>query len=184
MTIRRKAQQLARQFGRGAEEAEDFEQENALRLWRAQQRYDPARSSRATFARRVLDNQAASILKSRDCDKRRLESPATPGAGDAERMGEVIDISDLLARDRELRDEEALRIDVANVLAMLPSEYRELCSRLMQRTVADSAKALGRSRSSTYDSISKIRGHFERAGLGDHLSPDTSASASVRRGRR
>jgi DNA-directed RNA polymerase specialized sigma subunit len=53
--IKSRAYMLSKSYGHTAEDREDLEQDMALHLLSALSRHDPARSSLATFANRVID---------------------------------------------------------------------------------------------------------------------------------
>ena len=61
--IKRKAIELSRHKGFSRSDREDIEQDLRLHLHRMWTRYDPARSEPHTFATRIINNKAASMVR-------------------------------------------------------------------------------------------------------------------------
>ena len=179
--IRRVARSLKSQFPDGAEDIEDHEQDLALRLHIARRAYDRSRSSPETFAKHVLASKAASMVIARSTKKRRAPAPPPPPPSpdrvDRERDAEVIDISDLMAVEREKERLADLEREVTRVETKLSREQRELCQHLKATgSVSAAARDMGKSRYWIYAEFEKIRPFFERV-LQD--APDTFAASPV-----
>src|SRR5208283_5417889 len=63
--VRFKAGQLVGKAGLTKSDREDLEQELTLDLMRRAQKYDPKRAGRKTFAARIVERRAATILRGR-----------------------------------------------------------------------------------------------------------------------
>lgn len=176
--IRRKAKQLERSGGGLAEESADLEQDLALRLLRAQSKFDPTRASARTFEARVVANKVASIVDARCAAKRDGGSRQTGGSSADDEM-EVFDASDMMAAERERQRRGDLRIDLEHAMAMLPAKHRDICERLKEGSVTDVAASMGIPRTTLYGMVEEVRAHFERAGVRDYLHPDVFCAASV-----
>ena len=180
------ARSLKNHFPDGAEDVEDFEQELALRLYVAHAGYDPTRSGRATYAKYVLMTKAASLVTARKAKKRVGPRAATlPVCGqiDNEHDGEAIDISDLMAVEREEERVAELDREVAKAQAKLPRHQRELCEQLKGANLSEAATEMGKSRSWVYEQLDKMRPHFERE-LRRQEAADTFSSSPVDHRRR
>jgi hypothetical protein len=68
-------------------------------------------------------------------------------------------------RNDQERTEQSL--DVAEVLAALPEELREVAEHLMHEPAAAVTRRLGLRPSTLYGLIGRLRRHFRRRGLGD-----------------
>jgi len=178
--IKRVARSLKAQFPDAAEDVEDYEQELALRLHVARKAYDPTRSSPQTFAHRVAMSKAASMANARTAQKRRPvpAPPPRPDEIDRERDAEVIDISDLMAVEREKERLSDLEREVAEVQTKLPREQRELCEHLKYGTVTGAAKGMCKSRWWVYEQLEQMRPYFERH-FRQHDTADTFHASSV-----
>jgi hypothetical protein len=85
-----------------------------------------------------------------------------PEEADRERDAEVIDISDLMAVEREKQRLEDLDREVFRIEAKLPPDHRRLCEQLKKRGVSGAAKEMRKSRTWVYERVKEIRPLFER----------------------
>ena len=156
---------------------EDVEQELRLHVLRYAAAFDPARGGWATFVDRVVASRAASLAawQLAACrDTRQLVFAEDVVAVRVEN-GAVCtaDAFDLLpgygptASDTEAFE---LRRDVEVTLARLAPADRRLCERLRCRSVGETARLLGRSRSAAYAAVQRLRPAFEAAGLRDYVA--------------
>ena len=139
--------------------------------------FDPGRSQQRTFVSRLVDHKVSNILRDRRAkrrDSRRCQSLNTPL-----RDGEDIDHADLLAGDvhggrtgcvrRSEQEQADLAADIADIMAQMPAEWRDLCRRLQSQPLTAIAREVGIPRTTLQESIKKIRRHFEDAGLWDYM---------------
>ena len=178
--IRFKARRLVGKAGFTASDREDIEQELRLDLLRRLPKYNPKRAQRNTFIARVVEHRLASLIEAQKAgirDYRRCRCSLNECFEDADgRSVERVDTFDqedyLLRTGAQSRPSEELNrlaIDVAAVLETLPPELRELCRRLKAETVTEISRDTGVPRGTIYESIKKLRGIFEDAGLRNYL---------------
>ncbi len=177
--IRRKAKQLARKRGFTINDAEDIEQWLAVKLLKHLAAFDPEQGHPNVFVKTVVERYAANLLRNSRAEKRDRHRVCSLSMivdyddnGPIE-LEETIGQRELDSRlGRESRDpHEAsdLAMDVADVLAGLPPELRDLCERLKHASVSDVARDLGVPRTTLYESIRKLRKHFAEIGLKSYL---------------
>ncbi len=178
--IRIKARRLVGVAGVLPADIPDIEQEFVIKVRQALARFDAARASLRTFATRVVDNQAATLIAARKAAVRNFEKEAgsldelDQEPADTPRfLGARTSLAKLLPKAR--RDDEviALRADLDRVVATLPPEDRELCERLKTSTVSDISQETGVPRGTIYERITRIRDRFQRAGLAVYLLSDS-----------
>jgi RNA polymerase sigma-70 factor, ECF subfamily len=158
--IAAKARKLVGHFGLRPHERPDVEQDLAARLVPRLKDYDPARSTLEAFAAIVIEQAAANLIRDRMAAKRtppRQPGPPTP-------VEEAPD-----ARTEEDRSRLELVMDVADILARLPTDKRALAYGLMGGTVSQVARATGVPRTTVYGAVADLREIFERAGLRDYV---------------
>jgi RNA polymerase sigma factor (sigma-70 family) len=129
--IRYKKQPLIGTFGFTRDDADDIEQELALRAHIAAAKYNPRRGSPATFYDRVLENAARSLITHATAQKRN-------------RRREVRFDEDRAAHS-PVRD-HGLAIDVRDALSSLPSAEQRVATLLIHDTVAGVARRTGMTR--------------------------------------
>lgn len=156
---------LIRQGNFGPSERADLEQALALGLWRRVDRYwDPRRGTIATFANRVLDQEAASILRMRRAKKR------MPTRGSKSHNIGICGLLDAtLHTSRHSRSEVELfelRHDLEAVISRLPPELQELSRLLSEGSRAQAVLKLGVSRRVVELRARQLLAAFESAGLG------------------
>jgi len=189
--IRHKARQLVGRAGLVAADRDDLEQDMVMDLLHRLPRFDPSKAKRETFIARIVEHRVATIIETQKAglrDYRRNagsldERRADEGGGTSD-TPPVLDQDsyrretlDAARQDEDLRD---LRRDMARVLEELPPDLRELCRRLLTSTVSEVSRETGVPRGTIYESVQKLRGRFERAGLAAYLDgADTSRRAPV-----
>ena len=62
-----------------------------------------------------------------------------------------------------------LGMDLADVMAQLPNDLRELCVRLQHDSISQIARDLGVPRTTVSTAVARLRAYFERAGMRGHL---------------
>jgi RNA polymerase sigma-70 factor (ECF subfamily) len=161
--IRRKAGQLIGRAGLTPQDRDDLEQKLVLHLLRRLP--DGARAYPEALVLAVLFRYAANILRAGRAAKRdsRRARPLG-GSGDVPAGGDR-------RRPAVRTDEEwaELASDVADVLAGLPPDDRDLAERLMRQSKAAAARGLGVPRTTLYVALRRLRARFERAGLRGYL---------------
>jgi RNA polymerase sigma-70 factor (ECF subfamily) len=162
--IRWKARQLAGTAGFTESDREDIEQELTLDFLKRLPHHDPARSTLEAFAAGVVDHKVASIIERRQAQKRdwrrvgpSLNDAVHAGDDGARELGDSIPAADGPDAD--------LAIDLAEALAALPPELRDLCERLSRWTVTEVARQEGVSRRTIHRRMAEIRRRFVESGL-------------------
>jgi RNA polymerase sigma factor (sigma-70 family) len=164
--IRRKAQQLVGYSAFRAEAVEDIEQELTLRLLRSLHRFDAEKAHVNVWTTAVVDRQAALLLRKRRAKKRDAGAIRSLDAPTAD--GEPTEVRCHRGTDRDV-EQFALRNDVAEVLAQMPAEDRDLAERLMEKTVPEVARDLNVPRSTLQRNVERLRRRFEDASMRDYL---------------
>ncbi|NLN76243.1 MAG: sigma-70 family RNA polymerase sigma factor [Armatimonadetes bacterium] len=178
--IKGRAYMLSRSYGHTPEDREDLEQDMALHLLSALSRHDPARSSLATFANRVIDLWTKMLVRERraacrdfravDCS---LDEPRSDEEGERTTLGDIIGEGDVVTlSERSLGYIEAveLKVVVETIVATLPSVLQELCLALMSQTAGEVSASTGIPRTTIASRVKLIRKVFESAGLGGSRS--------------
>jgi len=148
--IRYRADRLARVFRLSIEDREDLAQDLSFEVIRAMGRHDPARSSAATFSRRVMDRWYKHTA--RQLRSRRKRSPVFVPLPD--RVSQSPDIEDRRANHVAESD---LRMDLEPMLQALPRELGELADQLKSKTVAEIADDCGVHRGTGYRRVKQLR---------------------------
>ncbi|MHB0911813.1 MAG: sigma factor [Armatimonadota bacterium] len=173
-----RSRSLIGHYGFTKSDLEDIEQELYLRLYRLLPKYDPARSSKATFVDRVLTSGTRDLIRRQTAAKRdyrmyqiSLDQPI-PSAdeGDTSLGDSIWDTEHAFYLGHSLRnytDKVDLRIDVQRVLSKLDKSLQPICLGLAARkTPTEISRELGICRQTFYDRKLKIRKAFEAAGMG------------------
>lgn len=187
--VRLTAHALVRRGGLPEQDREDVEQELMLDLLRRLPRFDPERATYRTFVARVVAHGAARLLaarRSENSNGRRaalsLHDEVPDGDGETVERWETLDEETGRRRAGGRADAESvrdLRLDVAEVLAALPPEMRELCEELLHDSVRKVARSTGTSHSTLLRRMRPIRARFEAAGLDDGARRRGPLSGSV-----
>ncbi len=165
--ITNKARQLIGKYGFTESDREDIEQELVVDLLQRLPKFDPSRAKRNTFIVRLIEHKVADIIEyrkaaKRDYRKRRngVDLDLIDGDDYRVRMGRTsrsaLELVDLVA-DLEAAEKK------------LPENLREFSDRLRTETILEISHATGIPRTTLYESIEKLRRHFEQAGLRDYL---------------
>jgi RNA polymerase sigma factor (sigma-70 family) len=159
--IRRKARQMVGHAGIKEQDHEDLVQELMLRLLRSLRLFDAAQADRKSFVTAVVERNAAKILRDRRAKKR--------DGGRIESLDVLLETLDEeppdLAVDDHAAEQADLAIDMADLLARLPAELRDLAERLQRQTLSQAAREIGVARSTLQRRVARLRRHFEDAGL-------------------
>jgi len=170
--IRHKARQLARKPGFSPSDREDIEHELLIAILERWSAFDPSRASARTFVARIIENKAASLVRACHAAKRGVRQ-CTPLNGDAANGACDFDEDGVPARRgikrRSALETLSLRLDVADVIADLPDDLRDLCQRLMRGSLSDAARSSGQRRTTLYRAIRELRKRLADAGLHEYL---------------
>jgi RNA polymerase sigma-70 factor (ECF subfamily) len=156
--IRCKARQLVGKAGFTWDDVEDLEQEMRLDLLERLAKFDPDKAKRTTFVARVVERKISKLFRDRAREKRdyrrecgSLNDSIQDGEGETVERAYTMDqdAADICMgrRDRTREDEAMLSFDVALVLSALPQNLRLIAEELMEKTITEAAKSLGRPRS-------------------------------------
>ena len=154
---------------------EDLEQQLMCDVLRRLRRFDPSRGAIGTFIARIVERHIAIILRDRRApirDYRRngcsLNDDLTGEDGETVERADAID-AQVNRPGRSEEDRSQLILDVHQVVDGLPEDLRTLCVRLKAQTVTEISLQTGTPRTTLYDAIRRIRGHFEAAGMDGYL---------------
>ena len=179
--IRHKARQLIGKYGYTRDDYEDLQQEMTLDLLCRLGKYDPEKAGLTTFVARVVDRRISTLIRHQKQEKRdyrqqvcSLDVPVENGTGEAFDMDEILsqdDFDQQVGRhDFPQCERSDLKIDLAQAMAELPEDLRQLAVRLQTKTVAEIARELGVPRTRLYDKgITRLRKLFEDKGLREYL---------------
>lgn len=177
--IRRKSRQLVGRAGFTPSDRPDIEQELARKLLAQTALFDAQQGHWYVFVTTVVERHAASILRNKRAEKRdhRRETSLNTVV-DRDDHGPVL-LGDLIGqreydarRGRFTRDEgeqTELAFDLANVLATLPADVRDLAERLMHASASEIARETDVPRTTLQRRMERIRRAFEDAGLRNYL---------------
>lgn len=177
--IRRKVKQLITRAGFTPQDREDLEQELLARVLQSLPSFDPSRAHRNRFITAVLERFAANILRDKLAGKRDYRRICSLNVtinvadeGPIE-LAEAISQRELGARlgrrQRSGQELVELALDIADVMSVLPAELQRLAERLKEESVSEIARTMGVPRTTTNESVRRLRRRFERAGLKDYL---------------
>ncbi len=177
--VRRKARQLVGKAGFTRSDREDIEQELYLKLLKAARLFDPTQAHWHSFATAVIERHTASLLRDKRAEKRdsrcvcSLDVVVTEDEEGPVQLGETIGQDEYdNRRGRWPRQEQELfelAQDVADVIAGLPAELRELAEALKTESLSEIARRTGVARSTLNARVQQLRERLERAGLKNYL---------------
>ena len=179
-TVRLTAHALVRRGALPEQDRSDIEQELMLDLLRRLPQFDPSRATYRTFVARVVAHRAAGLLAASRTEGASIRRATLSLHEEIEDSGgERIERGDALDEDADRRDqrpsardrEEArdLRLDVADVVATLPPELRELCEWLLNHSVTETSRSTATSRGTLWHRMQPIRKGLAAAGLDAYL---------------
>ncbi|MBP3954870.1 hypothetical protein J8F10_06185 [Gemmata sp. G18] len=149
--IRGKADRMVGGAGLRPQDREDIEHELVLRVLAQRDRFTEGRGTWPAFVWCVVERAGNNVLRAR----RRVKRAGAPGALPAS------------AACRGDPDDLARAIDLADALAALPPDLRDLAHRLVTDTVADIARAWGLSRTTVHARVEELRARLAARELGD-----------------
>jgi RNA polymerase sigma-70 factor (ECF subfamily) len=177
--IRRKIKQLIGQAGFTWQDRDDLERDLILRVLQSLPSFDPDQAHRNKCITAVVERYVANILRNKRAEKRdhrrigSLNVMIDSAEDGATEMSQTISQRELDARrNRHPRSNEELahlRQDIAEVLATLPGELRDLAERLKAQSISEIARETGIPRTTLYESVRRLRRRFESAGLREYL---------------
>lgn len=178
--IKERVKQMIGRNGFTPSDREDLEQEFALHLLKRLRELKEPPQDRQGFLRRVISRYAISLIRRGEAQKRDHRRVSSLSARVVDCDGQRVEMARTIPEDHvrsrlgvapsSRLDDLELAHDVAAVLAKLPPDLRDLCERLKDYSVAEVARQLGVPRRTLRDTISRLRRHFEEAGLRDYLS--------------
>lgn len=179
--IRAEAFRSWRSLRRFGFEPADVRQEFTLSCISQFDRYEPARSSPATFASHTCRQRTLQIIEPALAAKRNggvvpqsLSAPIGKNEDIRTELGDIISDDDVAVRSgrrsRPTRDLLALRLDVDRVIRGLSIELADVARLLAAgATIENLAKSLRISRSTAHRRVAQIRSAFYAAGLNRYL---------------
>jgi len=177
--IWRKIKQLVGRAGFARQDGDDLQQDLILRVLQSLPSFDSDQGHRNKFITAVVERYVATILRNKKAEKRdhrrisSLNVKVTIGEGEVTELAQTIGQRELDARrGRHPRSDEdlvQLALDMAEVIARLPTDLRELAERMKTESVAEIARAMDIPRTTLHDSVHRLRQRFENTGLKDYL---------------
>ncbi len=175
--IRIKAGQLCRRSDFSRSDYDELRQAMLLYLLEKAHLFDPARGNLEAFVTNAIKTWVAMELRYRNRDKRSesfravsLERTPVECEGDVTSLGAVLVEDDgnrlTLANPASPAELFELRDALNHVMAQLSPQDRALVASVVEHGVTATAKALGVSWRQVANAIARIRGEFEKAGLG------------------
>jgi RNA polymerase sigma-70 factor (ECF subfamily) len=185
--IRAQAHVLQDQWGTTNCDAEDFEQEIALRVLKGMKNFDSRKSPPAAFKYRQVKNAAADIAKyeSAQCRHRSrrgysLDQPIDDDEGDLSSRHEIVCGPWPREAARQDGHDERLnqRIDFGRLLYRISPEHRDLLNRICRAhqeadddSLTSLARALNVSRTTLYRYHRQLARELYKTGIGDYVGP-------------
>lgn len=177
--IRRKVRQLVGRAGFTNQDREDLEHELFVRVLQSLPSFDPAQAHRNKFITAVVERHVANILRNKQAEKRDHRRISSLNVTIRVTDEGPIELAQTIGQ-RELderrhshpRSDEALAQmvrDLADMMALLPNDLRELAERLKSQSVSEIARERGVPRTTLNDQVRLLRQRFENSGLKDYL---------------
>jgi RNA polymerase sigma factor (sigma-70 family) len=177
--VRKKVRQIIGRAGFMAQDREDLEHELFARLLQSLKCFDPNQSHRNVFVTAVVERDVANILRDKKAEKRNHRRISSLNVmvnitdeGPTE-LAQTIGQHELdVRRGRHPRSDEDLAqlvSDLADVMAKLPEELRDLAERRKTQTVSEIAREMEMPRTTLNESFRRLRRHGKSAGLKDYL---------------
>jgi DNA-directed RNA polymerase specialized sigma24 family protein len=174
--VRRKAYELIRKPGFHRQDLEDIEHDLFLHLLSKSALFDPARATPWTFASRLIENKAASMIRKANAKKRSyhlhetsINEPIRNCKGKEVELAAIVDESMGRRHTGQRRRSEAeliqLRMDVAEANQALPSPLREVAALLSHVSEFAASEVLGVSRRQTAEHVAALRALYDDRGL-------------------
>ena len=172
-----KSKSLVGHYGFTKEDIEDIQQELQLHLYQQMPKYDPNRSSKATFVDRILENAIRDLIRRQKSQCRdfamctvSLDQSAFSNEESTITIMETIENTQhsfgASTNTKNNMDKVDLRMDVQRVLAGIEPKFQQFCLDLMSmKSATDIAKEHNICRQTFYVWKDRMRAIFESAGL-------------------
>lgn len=177
--VRKRARQLVGKHGFRESDREEIEQRLFLKLAKRLNSADPDDPKWKAYVAQTVSHCIASMIRDNRAEKRDHRRACsintvvgTDDDGPVE-LSETIGPKEANARlgiaprsDAELSE---LGMDIADVVAQLPDDLRELCLRLQRDSVSQIARDMGVPRTTVSSAVARLRDFFEEANMRRHL---------------
>lgn len=177
--IRRKVKQLIGRAGFTRQDREDLEHELFVRVLQSLPKFDPDKAHRNKFVTTVVERHVANILRNKRADKRdhrrigSLNVTIEVAEDGPTELADTVGGRELDARlGRYRRSEEELSqlaMDLADLIAGLPENWRTLLELRKTQTMQQVADEMGVPRTTLNDWMRRIRIQCEDTSLRDYL---------------
>jgi RNA polymerase sigma-70 factor, ECF subfamily len=177
--IRHKVNQLIASAAFRRQDKDDLEQDIIVRVLQSLRSFDPNKGYRNKFIKAVIERHVANIFRNKWAakrDPRRVGSLSkTIKLSEDEQcdLSECIGQRELDARrhyhPRSEEEQAQLAQDLADVIARLPENLRELAELLKTKYISEIARDKGIPRTTLRESVRRLRRRFEDTGLGKYL---------------
>jgi hypothetical protein len=169
------ANKLSRSPGFSRSDRPDIEQELRLHLWRKAHKYNAARSKVTTFAKRLIENKAASLARKAAAQKRTFRCNGASLNEPVFHDGRTVEQGDTLEsaagrrhtgqRVRSESEKSQLKLDVAEANSTLPPPVRLLAALMSHVPQFAAGQVLGMSRRQTARHMAELKAAYEARGL-------------------
>lgn len=177
--VRKRALQLVGSHGFRESDREEIEQRLFLKLAKRLHKADPHDPKWKAYVATTVSHCIASMIRDNRAEKRDHRKSCSIYAVVGTDEDGPIELSDTIG-PREAnarlgttpRSDAALAelgMDVADVMARLPDELRDLCVRLQRDSVSQIARDMGVPRTTVSTAVARLRDYFEKAGMRRHL---------------
>lgn len=168
--IRAKVQRLIAKAGLHQQDHLDLMQEVWTRLWPRLRAYDPHKGQLQGFLATTIDRIVANLLRDRFAAKRDFRRLVSLQQRVRTEEGSVELGQTLCSPKQDAGQERAdLALDVADAIAQLPEDKRELVQLLQHQNLTEIARRLGVPRSPLQGRIRQVWQLFDHAGLREYL---------------
>jgi RNA polymerase sigma-70 factor, ECF subfamily len=177
--IKKKVRQIIGRAGFTKQDRKDLEQELLTRLLQGLKLFNPDVAHRKSFVTAIVERAVANILRDAKAEKRdhrrigSLHVMIEVTEDGPTELADTIGNREFNARrcrdPRSAEDLAQLASDLAEVVAALPAELRDLAERLKTESISAIARDVGVPRTTLNDTVRRLRQRFEQAGLRDYL---------------
>ncbi|MDP8228353.1 MAG: sigma-70 family RNA polymerase sigma factor [Candidatus Electryoneaceae bacterium] len=174
--IRKSIKRMIHRIG-WIDETADLEQDIWLYVLQRLPKHDPDKSDMQPFIILLIKHKIADMFKSWNGAKRSwhramvsLNDSIVDECGNTVERWECVDQSSHLGFYRSEQDRQDLKIDMDSVMSSLPEKLQFIATQLQERSITEISRQFGIPRSSLYNSIKRLRGMLEEAGISDYLS--------------
>ncbi len=177
--IKKKVRQIVGRAGFTKQDRQDLEQELLARLVQSLKSFDPNQAHRKSFVTAVVERDVANILRDAKAEKRdhrrigSLNVTIEVTEDGPTELADTIGNREYDARrcrhPRSAEELAQLASDLAEIVAALPDDLRDLAHRLKTQSISEAARDLGVPRTTLNHSVRRMRERFVQTGLREYV---------------